>query len=117
GQRGALLVDVARGAQRACLLAQGRLGAGHHGDEDQRVHLPRRRVRAPASAEKIDYKSTAGLCPGAADIQCCTKVSAPAGCGELKDGEKLTPGEDKKSCDGVYKLAMQNDGNLVLYHG
>jgi hypothetical protein len=73
-------------------------------------------IETSACAAKGGYKSTPGYCPGAADIQCCTKVAAPAGCGELKPGEALTPGQEKSSCDGVYTLAMQTDGNLVLYH-
>jgi hypothetical protein len=42
---------------------------------------------------------------------------APSGCGLVQPGEGLTAGQTYSSCDGVYTLAMQLDGNLVLYHG
>jgi hypothetical protein len=41
---------------------------------------------------------------------------APTGCGEIPPGHGLTAGEEFSSCGGVYTLAMQTDGNLVLYH-
>jgi hypothetical protein len=41
---------------------------------------------------------------------------APSGCGEMQPGQGLTAGESYTSCGGVYTLAMQTDGNLVLYH-
>jgi hypothetical protein len=41
---------------------------------------------------------------------------APSGCGEFHPGQGLTAGESYTSCGGVYTLAMQTDGNLVLYH-
>ena len=33
------------------------------------------------------------------------------------DGQKLTAGQSLTSKDGVYKVTMQPDGNLVLYRG
>ncbi len=79
-----------------------------------------------ACAGEGGHHSTAGYCPGAANIECCTPDAAPppppppppppAGCGELEPGQSLVAGQEKSSCDGVYTLAMQTDGNLVLYH-
>ncbi len=41
---------------------------------------------------------------------------APAtGCGALESGEGLEAGQSISSCDGRFALAMQTDGNLVLY--
>lgn len=39
----------------------------------------------------------------------------PPGCGRLAPGEMLGTGEVRSSCDGRFALAMQGDGNLVLY--
>ncbi len=41
---------------------------------------------------------------------------APSGCGTIQPGQGLTAGETFSSCGGEYTLAMQDDGNLVLYH-
>ncbi len=41
---------------------------------------------------------------------------SPSGCGEIQPGQGLTAGQTYSSCGGVYTLAMQTDGNLVLYH-
>ncbi len=41
----------------------------------------------------------------------------PAGCGTIKPGQGLEVGESFSSCDGRFALAMQSDGNLVLYEG
>jgi hypothetical protein len=42
----------------------------------------------------------------------------PSGCGTIHPGQGLTAGESFGSCDGRFALAMQTDGNLVLYeHG
>jgi hypothetical protein len=40
----------------------------------------------------------------------------PAGCGIIQPGKGLASGATSSSCNGHYKLAMQTDGNLVLYH-
>lgn len=40
---------------------------------------------------------------------------APAGCGQLLPGHQLNQNQSKVSCDGRFTLAMQGDGNLVLY--
>lgn len=40
----------------------------------------------------------------------------PSRCGLLQMGEGLIPGGVLSSCNGRYTLAMQGDGNLVLYH-
>lgn len=39
----------------------------------------------------------------------------PGGCGAALPGEGLAAGESLSSCDGRFTLAMQSDGNLVLY--
>jgi hypothetical protein len=41
----------------------------------------------------------------------------PAGCGTLGPGEGLVAGQALTSCDGRFTLAMQGDGNVVLYQG
>jgi len=49
-----------------------------------------------------------------------TPAPAPApapGCGRMNSGEMLAAGKSKVSCDGRFTLAMQGDGNLVLYQG
>jgi hypothetical protein len=38
-----------------------------------------------------------------------------SGCGEIRAGEGLNPGEGVRSCDGRFLLTLQSDGNLVLY--
>ncbi|MBL8924222.1 MAG: peptidoglycan DD-metalloendopeptidase family protein [Myxococcaceae bacterium] len=42
---------------------------------------------------------------------------APAACGRLDSGQSLLAGQARASCDGRFLLAMQTDGNLVLYQG
>ncbi len=39
----------------------------------------------------------------------------PSGCGEIKPGQGLVAGESYESCDHRFALAMQTDGNLVIY--
>jgi hypothetical protein len=39
----------------------------------------------------------------------------PTGCGDIPEGHGLTNGDSFSSCDGRFSLAMQTDGNLVLY--
>jgi hypothetical protein len=41
---------------------------------------------------------------------------APTGCGIMSAGEDLASNTATASCSGKYALAMQSDGNLVLYH-
>jgi GH25 family lysozyme M1 (1,4-beta-N-acetylmuramidase) len=41
----------------------------------------------------------------------------PSGCSAMTGGFGIVAGESFTSCDGHYALAMQTDGNLVLYHG
>ena len=42
---------------------------------------------------------------------------APGGCGSMAAGQGITVGQSLRSCDGRFTLAMQYDGNLVLYQG
>ena len=42
---------------------------------------------------------------------------APTGCGFVDPGQALASGATHSSCNKHYDLAMQTDGNLVLYHG
>ena len=39
----------------------------------------------------------------------------PSGCGAIGPEQGITAGESVTSCDGRFTLAMQGDGNLVLY--
>jgi hypothetical protein len=38
------------------------------------------------------------------------------GCGVMRGGEGLSPGQGKWSCDGRFHLIYQGDGNVVLYN-
>lgn len=42
--------------------------------------------------------------------------AAPTGCGFVQPGKGLAAGTTRSSCNKKYDLAMQTDGNLVLYH-
>jgi hypothetical protein len=42
---------------------------------------------------------------------------ASSDCGVIHPGQGLGPGDTAHSCDGRFELAMQKDGNLVLYEG
>jgi hypothetical protein len=44
-------------------------------------------------------------------------AGTPGGCGRMAAGQGLTVGQTLRSCDGRFQLAMQFDGNLVLYQG
>jgi hypothetical protein len=44
-------------------------------------------------------------------------TGGPTRCGVLSAGQVLTAGQSLGSCDGRFSLAMQYDGNLVLYQG
>lgn len=59
-------------------------------------------------------KAYAGV-PSAPPGPPTAKPAAATGCGDIKPGEGLVNGESYKSCDGRFDLAMQTDGNLVLY--
>jgi GH25 family lysozyme M1 (1,4-beta-N-acetylmuramidase) len=52
---------------------------------------------------------------GIADGPPTAKPSAPSGCGAIEPGQGLVNGQSYASCDGRFALAMQTDGNLVLY--
>jgi hypothetical protein len=41
--------------------------------------------------------------------------NAPTTCGQAGPGEGMVSGQSVTSCDGRYRIAMQVDGNLVLY--
>ena len=56
-------------------------------------------------------------CIGAVASTCRTNVSPQCTCGTLQQGMELTAGQSLWSCDGHYQLAMQTDGNFVLYEG
>jgi len=53
---------------------------------------------------------------GASSSPSTPKPPAPTGCGTIHAGQGLIAGEKYSSCDGHHTLAMQTDGNLVLYH-
>src|SRR5262249_53160519 len=42
-------------------------------------------------------------------------VGGLSGCGAIHAGQGITSGETFSSCNGQFSLAMQTDGNLVLY--
>ena len=50
-------------------------------------------------------------------MSCAGDCGACPTCGELRAGGRLSRGESAMSCDGRFTLAMQGDGNLVLYMG
>jgi hypothetical protein len=52
--------------------------------------------------------------PGTAAASNCAG-SIPVPCGTLATGQALAAGQSLASCNGDYALAMQGDGNLVLY--
>ena len=56
-------------------------------------------------------------CISAVASSCRTNVSPQCTCGTLAQGMQLQAGEQLASCDGRFSLAMQTDGNLVLYEG
>lgn len=65
-------------------------------------------------------KATSGTACAAAPTPTPTPTPTPApapGCGSLAPGEGLGFGQTLTSCDGRFRLAMQGDGNLVLYMG
>jgi len=70
------------------------------------------------------YCCAANVCSGSPDAcisavasTCRTNVSPQCTCGTLSQGMELTAGQSLWSCDGHYQLAMQTDGNFVLYEG
>jgi hypothetical protein len=66
---------------------------------------------APVTSQDahVDRDSDAG------DGSACVYVG-PTSCGVLLPGEALVQGQSLSSCDGRFTLAMQTDGNLVLYY-
>jgi hypothetical protein len=58
-----------------------------------------------------ELKKLAGVASGPP----MAKPAAPSGCGTIDANHGLSPGESFASCDGRFSLAMQTDGNLVLY--
>nr|BFE51680.1 hypothetical protein GCM10017745_51070 [Saccharothrix mutabilis subsp. capreolus] len=64
-----------------------------------------------------DYAAVTRTCtPSAAQAWRFTKPApAPVGADRLSPGERLASGQSKTSPNGLYRLAMQSDGNLVLY--
>lgn len=61
-----------------------------------------------------DGRLTCGSCPRDGEVP----PIPPAGCGAANPGEGLVRGQSLWSCNGRFELAMQTDGNLVLYrHG
>ena len=50
-------------------------------------------------------------------IGAITRPSPPSECGALQPGEALGVGQSATSCDGRFRLVLQEDSNLVLYYG
>jgi hypothetical protein len=44
-------------------------------------------------------------------------AQTPTGCTYMYGDQGLYPGQSLNSCDGRFRLVLQNDGNLVLYQG
>ncbi|MGH8081733.1 MAG: S8 family serine peptidase [Lysobacter sp.] len=86
--------------------------------------------KTPAEIESI-LKSTARALPGSCSGGCGAGIvnaaaavarvlpppifNGPTACGRLLPGEGLNNETSLFSCDGRFQLAMQGDGNLVLY--
>ncbi len=62
----------------------------------------------PSAAKIVRVKGTLRAAPSA--------PTAPP-CGTLQESRVLARGEGVKACGGRHELAMQQDGNLVLYQG
>jgi hypothetical protein len=54
-------------------------------------------------------------CISAVASSCRSNVTPQCTCGSLLQGMQLHAGQQLGSCDGRFSLAMQTDGNLVLY--
>jgi hypothetical protein len=46
---------------------------------------------------------------------CAMSYQTPSICGSMSQGQYLSVGQSRSSCDGRFSLVMQSDGNLVLY--
>lgn len=82
-------------------------------------------------AVAFTYSPSGGTSPSALPSSSAPSLSAPATsaaptptiqpsstqCARLTAGQELAAGQALLSCDSDYKLAMQSDGNLVLYQG
>ena len=53
----------------------------------------------------------------AASTAACTANPADRACGVLDGSRSLAPGDSVASCNGLYVLRLQPDGNLVLSKG
>jgi len=89
-----------------------------------------RASKTPAEIESI-LKSTARPLPGSCSGGCGTGIvdaaaavgstlppptfPGPTACGRLLPGEGINNNTSLASCDGRFSLAMQSDGNLVIY--
>jgi hypothetical protein len=56
------------------------------------------------------------LAGDAQDQESACVYAGPTGCGILMPGQALVQGDSLSSCDERFTLAMQTDGNLVLYY-
>ena len=70
---------------------------------------------SPASLTK--WSVVAGAAPSGTPAPTSCGGSTPASCGTLTANHQLSAGQTLASCNGTYSLAMQGDGNLVLYKG
>ena len=92
--------------------------AWSYGQWEPRAHL--RQIQngiGPGGGEDKDQAMAADFGQwGATTAPPTAKPPAPTGCGTIHPGQGLIAGETFSSCDGHHTLAMQADGNLVLYH-
>lgn len=56
-------------------------------------------------------------CAATTAASAATPQPTTSACGELPMGQQLTTGQSLISCDGRFDLTLQTNGNLVLYQG
>ncbi|HEY6496354.1 MAG TPA: beta-galactosidase [Trebonia sp.] len=67
------------------------------------------------AATLAEWSVVAGAVPPGAAVPANCVGSTPVPCGTLPAGHALAAGQSMASCNDDYTLAMQGDGNLVLY--
>ena len=90
---------------------------GHHGAAStaRATSSPHPAGQAGVTRQPLPPKLSSGASPRPSTSP-APSAPAPGGCGTLTGGHVLTDGQSLLSCNGVYMLGMQDDGNLVLYN-